>query len=68
MVATRGTSNEGSRANCTKFGRPRKDDDTEHIATARRVKADGYIGRDIAKMLGVSRATLYRYLTEDTAA
>ena len=57
-----------SRANGTKFGRPRKVDDTEHIATAKRMKADGHTGRDIAKYLGVSRATLYRYLTEDTAA
>jgi DNA invertase Pin-like site-specific DNA recombinase len=47
-----------------KFGRPRKVDDTEHIATARRMKANGHTGKDIAKYLGVSRATLYRYLTE----
>jgi DNA invertase Pin-like site-specific DNA recombinase len=59
---------ETSRANGTKFGRPRKVDDTEHIATARRMKADGHTGRDIAKYLGVSRATLYRYLAEDGAA
>jgi DNA invertase Pin-like site-specific DNA recombinase len=59
---------EASRANGTKFGRPRKVDDSEHIATAKRMKADGHSGRDIAKYLGVSRATLYRYLTEDTAA
>ena len=51
-----------SRANGTKFGRPRKVDDTEHIATATRMKADGHTGKDIAKYLGVSRATLYRYL------
>jgi AcrR family transcriptional regulator len=37
-------------------------DDAEHIATAKRMKADGHTGRDIAKYLGVSRATLYRYL------
>jgi DNA invertase Pin-like site-specific DNA recombinase len=49
-----------SRANGTKFGRPRKVDDTEHIATAKRMKADGHTGKDIAKYLGVSRATLYR--------
>ncbi len=54
-----------SRANGTKFGRPRKVDDAEHIATAKRMKADGHTGRDIAKYLGVSRATLYRYLSED---
>jgi transposase len=26
------------------------------------MKADGHTGRDIAKYLGVSRATLYRYV------
>ena len=57
-----------SRANGTKFGRPRKVDDTEHIATAKRMKADGHTGRDIAKYLGVSRATLYRYLDDSGAA
>ena len=56
------------RANGTKFGRPRKVDDSEHIATAKRMKADGHTGKDIAKYLGVSRATLYRYLAEDHAA
>ena len=30
------------------------------------MKADGHTGKDIAKYLGVSRATLYRYL-EDIA-
>ena len=58
---------ETSRANGTKFGRPRKVDDPEHIATARRMKLDGHTGRDIAKYLGVSRATLYRYLAEEAA-
>ncbi|CAM3139692.1 recombinase family protein [Mycobacterium simiae] len=51
-----------SRANGTKFGRPRKVDDAEHIATATRMKADGHTARAVAKYLGVSRATLYRYL------
>lgn len=51
-----------SRANGTKFGRPRKVTDAEHIATARRMQADGHAAKDIAKYLGVSRATLYRYL------
>jgi DNA invertase Pin-like site-specific DNA recombinase len=55
-----------SRANGTKFGRPRKVDDSEHIATAKRMKADGHTGKDIAKYLGVSRATLYRYITADS--
>src|SRR6516165_7098559 len=40
-----------SRANGTKFGRPRKVADGEHIATAKRMKADGHTGRDIAKYL-----------------
>src|SRR6267154_5905113 len=57
-----------SRANGTKFGRPRKVDDAEHIATATRMKSDGHTGEDVAKYLGVSRATLYRYLTEHGAA
>ena len=59
---------ETSRANGTKFGRPRKVDDIEHIAMAKRMKADGHTGKDIAKYLGVSRATLYRYLTGGGAA
>src|SRR5271168_4133335 len=57
-----------SRANGTKFGRPRKVDDAEYIRTAKRMKLDGHTGRDIAKYLGVSRATLYRYLADDAAA
>jgi DNA invertase Pin-like site-specific DNA recombinase len=57
-----------SRANGTKFGRPKKVTGTEHISTAKRMKADGHTGRDIAKYLGVSRATLYRYLAEVDAA
>jgi AcrR family transcriptional regulator len=32
------------------------------------MKADGHTGEDVAKYLGVSRATLYRYLAEDDAA
>ncbi|WP_332260667.1 helix-turn-helix domain-containing protein [Rhodococcus sp. 2G] len=30
------------------------------------MKADGHTGKDIAKYLGVSRATLYRLLADDT--
>jgi len=59
---------ETSRANGTRFGRPRKVDDYEHIATAKRMKADGHTGKDIAKYLGVSRATLYRYLNDERVA
>ena len=51
-----------SRANGTKFGRPHKVTDPEHLTTARRMKADGHTARDIAKFLGVGRATVYRYL------
>jgi DNA invertase Pin-like site-specific DNA recombinase len=51
-----------ARAQGTKFGRPRKVVDAEHLATARRMKADGHTARDTAKFLGVGRATLYRYI------
>jgi DNA invertase Pin-like site-specific DNA recombinase len=54
---------QASRANGTRFGRPKSIDDPKHIATVKRMKADGHIAKDIAKYLGVSRATLYRYLT-----
>ena len=57
-----------SRANGTKFGRPRKVDDAKNITTAVRMKADGHTAKDIAKFLGVSRATLYRYLTDGATA
>ena len=56
-----------SRANGTTFGRPRKVSDAEHIATAKRMKTDGHTAKDIAKYLGVSRATLYRYLADEAA-
>jgi DNA invertase Pin-like site-specific DNA recombinase len=58
---------EASRFNGTKFGRPRKVDDSTHITTAMRMRADGHTARDIAKYLGVSRATLYRYLADNVA-
>ncbi|WP_457149210.1 helix-turn-helix domain-containing protein [Mycobacterium sp. URHB0021] len=67
-LATCSASNEGSCANGTKFGRPRKIDDVEQITTAKRMKADGHTGRDIAKYLEVSRATLYRCLAVERAA
>jgi DNA invertase Pin-like site-specific DNA recombinase len=59
---------EVSRANGTRFGRPRKVQDSQDIAAARRMKAEGHAIRQIAKFLGVSRATLYRYMAEDNAA
>ena len=58
---------ETSRANGIKFGRRKKVPDPAHVATARRMKADGHSARDVAKYLGVRRATLYRYLAEDAA-
>jgi DNA invertase Pin-like site-specific DNA recombinase len=59
---------QASRANGTKFGRPKSVNDSQHIATAIRMKADGHTARDIAKFLGVSRATLYWYLAAENAA
>ncbi len=56
-----------SLANGTKFGRRKKVADRSHIATAKRMKTDGHTARDVAKYLGVSRATLYRYLSNDSA-
>jgi DNA invertase Pin-like site-specific DNA recombinase len=57
-----------SRANGTKFGRPRKVQEVQDIATAKRMKEDGHTGKAIAKYLGVSRATLYRYLVAEKVA
>ena len=56
-----------SLANGTKFGRRKKVAHPSHIATARRMKNDGHVAKDIAKYLGVSRATLYRYLADEAA-
>ncbi|WP_156452524.1 helix-turn-helix domain-containing protein, partial [Mycobacterium gordonae] len=50
------------------FGRRRKVADATHLATARRMRDEGHTARDVAKYLGVSRATLYRYLSDETAA
>jgi DNA invertase Pin-like site-specific DNA recombinase len=58
---------QASRANGTKFGRPKKVVDAEHIATARRMKDQSHTAKSIAKYLGVSRATLYRYLAQNGA-
>lgn len=54
-------------ANGRKGGRPRKVDDAE-AAKARDLREKGIAATDIAKMLGVSRATVYRYLSSDIAA
>jgi DNA invertase Pin-like site-specific DNA recombinase len=56
-----------SLANGTTFGRRKKVVHPSHIETAKRMKTDGHVAKDIAKYLGVSRATLYRYLAEDAA-
>ena len=44
-------------------GRPRKVDDAD-AAKARQLRQKGIAASDIAKMLGVSRATVYRYLAD----
>ncbi|MFD3747999.1 recombinase family protein [Nocardia sp. NPDC058633] len=49
-------------ANGRKGGRPRKIDDAD-ASKARDLKTMGITAPDIAKMLGCSRATVYRYLT-----
>ena len=54
-------------ANGRKGGRPRKVDDAD-AAKARQLRQQGITATDIAKMLGVSRATAYRYLADDAAA
>jgi DNA invertase Pin-like site-specific DNA recombinase len=48
-------------ANGRKGGRPRKVDDAA-ASKARNLRDKGIAATDIAKMLGVSRATVYRYL------
>jgi DNA invertase Pin-like site-specific DNA recombinase len=54
-------------ANGRKGGRPRKLDDAD-AAKARSLRDKGIAATDIAKMLGVSRATVYRYLADGDAA
>jgi DNA invertase Pin-like site-specific DNA recombinase len=56
-----------SLANGTKFGRRKKVAHPSHIATAKRMRDDGHTAKDIAKYLGVSRATFYRYLADEAA-
>jgi len=56
-----------ARAQGTKFGRQKKVTDPSHVTTARQMKADGHTAKDIAKYLGVSRATLYRLLSDEAA-
>jgi DNA invertase Pin-like site-specific DNA recombinase len=51
-------------ANGRKGGRPRKVDEADAIK-ARTLRDKGVIATDIAKMLGVSRATVYRYLADE---
>jgi DNA invertase Pin-like site-specific DNA recombinase len=54
-------------ANGRKGGRPRKVDDVD-AKKARSLRDKGITATDIAKMLGVSRATAYRYLAEQPDA
>src|SRR5271169_1171223 len=42
---------EAARKNGTRFGRLRKVADSEHITTAKRMKADGHTSKDVAKYL-----------------
>ena len=54
-------------ANGRKGGRPRKVD-AAAAAKARTLRDKAITVKDIAKMLGVSGATVYRYLSEAAAA
>lgn len=54
-------------ANGRKGGRPRKVDNAD-AAKVRALRDKGVVAGDIAKMLGVSRATAYRYLSDDAVA
>ena len=54
-------------ANGRKGGRPRKVDDAAALK-ARNLREKGINATDIAKMLGVSRATVYRYFVDDVAS
>lgn len=54
-------------ANGRKGGRPRKVDDAD-AAKAKSLRDKGISATDIAKMLGVSRATVYRYLAGDESS
>ncbi len=54
-------------ANGRRGGRPRKVDNAD-AAKARALRDKGVVAADIAKMLGVSRATAYRYLSDDAVA
>ncbi|TDK96489.1 recombinase family protein [Mycobacterium paragordonae] len=54
-------------ANGRRGGRPRKVDDAA-ATKARNLREKGINATDIAKMLGVSRATVYRYLGESSVS
>ncbi len=54
-----------SRANGTRFGRPRQIANAEHIATATRMKGQGETAATICRTLAVGRTTLYRYSADD---
>jgi DNA invertase Pin-like site-specific DNA recombinase len=54
-------------ANGRKGGRPRKVDDAD-VAKALALRDKGVTATDIGKLLGISRATVYRYLAEPPVA
>ena len=66
VPACRRASRAAAAANGRKGGRPRKVDDAD-AAKARQLRQKGTTASDIAKMLEVSRATVYRYLSEDAS-
>ena len=63
LTACRRASRAAAAANRRKGGRPRKVDDAD-AAKARQLWQKGTTASDIAKMLEVSRATVYRYLSD----
>jgi len=63
VPACRRASRAAAAANGRKGGRPRKVDDAD-AAKARQLRQKGTTASDIAKMLEVSRATVYRYLSD----
>src|SRR6185312_12268789 len=66
MIERTGAGLAAAAANGRKGGRFRKIDDAD-AAKARQRREKGIPASDIAKMLGVSRATVYRYLVDRAA-
>jgi DNA invertase Pin-like site-specific DNA recombinase len=65
-LAERTRAGLAAAADGRKGGRPRKVDDAD-AAKARMLRDKGITATDIGNMLGVSRATVYRYLAESAA-